>query len=144
MMGDHPLPTDWAVNVASSPVTLTAFPGGYELRNRSAKSSTQYTFSCVTEACGKVTIRHVLPPASVNLPSEWTTSGGAIDAPVPEVIAECVLKRGTKVVVAQVSFADGKGGRLSGADATAVHIGRVGDRIVGETPLGPAPFGFGS
>jgi hypothetical protein len=71
-------------------------------------------------------------------------SGGAIDAPVPEVIAECVLKRGTKVAVAQVSFADGKVWRLSSADATAVHIGRVGDRIVGETPLGPAPFGFGS
>ena len=143
MMGDHPLPTDWAVNVASSPVTLTAFPGGYELRNRSAKSSTQYTFSCVTEACGKVTIRHVLPPASVNLPSEWTTSGGAIDAPVPEVIAECVLKRGTKVAVAQVSFADGKVWRLSSAGYSGAH--RAGRRQnSGGNACGPAPFGFGS
>jgi hypothetical protein len=132
------------VNVASSPVTLTAFPRGYELRNRSAKSITQYTFGCVTEACGKVTIRHCAT-ARVSTPiREWTTNGGAIDASVPEVIAECVLKRGTKVAVAQVSFADGKVSRLSSADATAGHIGRVGDRIVGETPLGPAHFGSGS
>ena len=102
------LTTDWAINIKACPILLTPFQRGYQIKNRSTKTLSGYALGCVRKEENEIKIVKTLPFETILMPPGWSTGAGSIDAPVHEVIAECVGERKAKVAAVQVRFVDGK------------------------------------
>lgn len=103
------IPGGWAENLGGTPLKLSTTWSGYIVLNTSERAISEYTLGCIQINGDHIRILRRYPSDQLQsvLESGGSIHVGAIDAPAPDIVQDCVLRRKKKMAVVEVRFHDG-------------------------------------